>query len=172
MMERVKVNDPVAMREISKKFYNEDEDYERAFEYWKKAAELGDAGAHFDVAGMYHLGRGVEEDQEKKIYHCEKAAIGGHPAARNSLGNYEERNGNNERAVKHFIIAANIGHEKSMKALWKHYSDGNIAKQDLEATLRAHQAAIDEMKSPERDAAEADVAFLETLFRKTSTKRT
>jgi hypothetical protein len=57
--------------------------------------------------------------------------------------------------VKHYIIAANLGLEESMKALWKHYSDGNITKEELEATLRAHQAALDEMKSPERDAAEA-----------------
>jgi hypothetical protein len=57
--------------------------------------------------------------------------------------------------VKHFTIAANLGYEKSMKVLWKHYSHGNITKEDLEATLRTHQAAIDEMKSPEREAAEA-----------------
>ena len=60
-----------------------------------------------------------------------------------------------ERAVKHFIIAANVGHEKSMKVLWEHYSAGNITKEDLEATLRTHKAAIDAMKSPEREAAAA-----------------
>jgi truncated hemoglobin YjbI len=53
------------------------------------------------------------------------------------------------------IIAANVGHEDSMKALRKHYSGGNITKEDLDATLRTHQAALDEMKSPEREAAEA-----------------
>ena len=40
-----------------------------------------------------------------------------------------------------------------MKALWGAFSDGYITKEDLEATLRAHKAAIDEMKSPEREAA-------------------
>ena len=60
-----------------------------------------------------------------------------------------------ERAVKHSIIAANLGYEKSMKELWGHYSKGNISKEDLEATLRTHKAAIDEMKSPEREAAVA-----------------
>jgi hypothetical protein len=56
--------------------------------------------------------------------------------------------------VKHFIIAANLGNEKSMKALWKYYSAGHINKEDLDATLRTHHAAINEMKSPEREAAE------------------
>jgi DNA-binding GntR family transcriptional regulator len=55
--------------------------------------------------------------------------------------------------VKHFIIAAKLGHTGAMKALWQHYSEGNITKQDLEATLRTHQAAIDAMKSPQREAA-------------------
>jgi hypothetical protein len=57
--------------------------------------------------------------------------------------------------VKHLIIAANLGYKLSMKALWTHYSWGNITKEDLEATLRTHHAAINEMKSPEREAAEA-----------------
>ena len=65
-----------------------------------------------------------------------------------------------DRAVKHFIINANLGYEKSMKWLWKHYSEGNITKEDLEATLRTHQAAIDAMKSPQREAAEADSVWV------------
>ncbi len=80
---------------------------------------------------------------------------GGHPNAKNNLGCVVAENGNIERAVKHFIIAANLGHEGSMKELWRHYSLGNITKEDLEATLRTHQAALDEMKSSEREAAEA-----------------
>ena len=84
----------------------------------------------------------------------EKAAIGGHPNARHNLGCVEHNNGNIERAVKHFIIAANIGYEKSMKLLWGYYKDRNITKEDLDATLRTHHAAINEMKSPEREAAE------------------
>ncbi len=79
----------------------------------------------------------------------------GHPWARHSLAIVEGMNGNIERAVKHLIIAANLGYEDSMKELWKHYSAGNITKEELEATLRTHKAAIDEMKSPERKAAQA-----------------
>ena len=93
------------------------------------------------------------------MYHWEKAAIGGHPGARYFLGISEERNGNMERAVKHFIIAANLGCDDSMKELWGHYSLGNITKEDLDATLRSHQAALVAMKSEQRDVAEASGIF-------------
>jgi hypothetical protein len=41
-----------------------------------------------------------------------------------------------------------------MKALWKEFKDGYITKEDLDATLRSHQDALNAMKSAQRDAAE------------------
>ncbi len=154
MMKRVKANDPAALSEMGVDHYKEG-DYDIAIKYWTMAAELGDAHAHYQLGVMYWKGGGIEKDKEKAVYHFEKAAIGGHAFSRHNLAYYEERIGNMERAVKHFIINANLGCEDSMKMLWKHYSRGNISKEDLEATLRTHQAAIDEMKSPEREAAKA-----------------
>jgi TPR repeat protein len=153
-MKRVKANDPVALSKMGRIRYQEG-DYEGAFKYLSKAAELGDADAHYRLGFMYWKGQFVEKDAEKEVYHLEKAAIGGHPTARNNLAYCEERNGNMERAVKHLIIAANLGLKESMKALWGYYSDGYITKEDLDATLRAHQAAIDATKSSQRDVAEA-----------------
>ena len=156
MMKRIKANDPIALRCMGVERYKEG-DYEGAIEYWTKAAELGDFEARAKLGIMYREGKGVEKDEEKEVYHYNKAAIGGHPYARFLLAVIEEKNGNIERSVKHLIIAANLGEEKSMKALWKHYSAGNITKEDLDDTLRKHQAALDGMKSEQRDA--ADVAF-------------
>ena len=152
-MKRIEANDPAAMVDWGL-YLNEEGDFDGAFEYLTKAAELGDMQAHFELGVTYYKGEGVEKDKGKAVYHYEVAAIGGQPDARYNLGNHEERNGNMERAVKHFIIAAKLGDTGSMKELWGHYSDENITKEDLEATLRAHQAAIDAMKSPQRDAAE------------------
>jgi tetratricopeptide (TPR) repeat protein len=154
VMERVKANDPNALLEMGRRRYDEG-DADKAFEYYTKAAELGDSIAHNFLGVIYCEGEDVEEDKEKGIHHYEKAAIGGHPTARHNLGMIEEDNGNIERAVKHFVIAANLGYKKSMKALWKNYSAGNITKEELDATLRAHQSAIDETKSQQRDAGEA-----------------
>ncbi len=154
MMKRIKANDPAAMCYMGTKRYHEG-DHDKAFEYWTKAAELGDVEAHYQLSTIYCKGEGVEKDVEKKVYHYEKAAMGGDPKARHNLGCLEEENGNMERAVKHSIIAANLGYEDSMKALWRHYSAGAIIKDDLEATLRTHKAAIDATKSPQREAAKA-----------------
>jgi tetratricopeptide (TPR) repeat protein len=152
MMKRVEANDPLAISEMGTICCNEG-DYEGAFEYLTKAAELGDSASHYNLSIMYYNGWGVEKDEEKEVYHYEIAAIGGHAYARHNLGCIEGENSSFERSVKHFIIAAKLGHTGAMKALWQHYSEGNITKQDLEATLRTHQAAIDAMKSPQREAA-------------------
>ena len=154
MMKRIKANDPAAISHIGGERYHEG-DHDAAVEYFTKAAELRDPEAHNWLGSVYWNGVGVEKDKERAVYHLEKAAIGGHHNARHNLGCVEENNGNMERAVKHFIINANLGDEGSMKVLWKHYSAGNITKEDLEATLRTHQSAIDAMKSAQRDAAEA-----------------
>ncbi len=153
MMKRIEAGDPAAMQRMGTLCFKQG-DYDAAVKYWTNAAELGDAEAHYHLGVAYGEGYGVEKDEEKEVYHLEIAAIGGEPDARYNLGWIEDENGRFERAVKHFIIAAKVGDIGSMKELWKHYSDENISKEDLEATLRAHQAALDAMKSPHRDAAD------------------
>jgi tetratricopeptide (TPR) repeat protein len=153
-MERIEANDPAALAHMGSECYNKG-DYDRAIEYFAKAAELGDLMAHNQLGCLYGNGEGVEKDEEKEVYHLEQAAIGGHPGARHNLAVIEQENGKIERAVKHFIIAANLGDKDSMKALWTHYSAGNITKEDLDATLRTHHAAIDATKSEQREARDA-----------------
>ena len=152
-MKRVEANDPRALIQLGTKFDNEG-DYERAFKYYTKAAELGDVGGHHNLSIMYHYGQGVEKDEEKELYHMEEAAITGHPVARYNLARHEEENGRIDRMVKHLIIAANLGDNKSIHSLKECYKNGLISKDDFAAALRAHQAAVDATKSPQREAAE------------------
>jgi hypothetical protein len=152
-MKRIEANDPVAMCQQGEKYYNKG-DYCSAIEYFTKAAKLGDALAHCKLAGCYGWGEGVEKDKKKQLYHLEEAAIGGHPMARYNLGCIEGENGKIERAVKHWIIAANQGCDDSIKELRGEYAEGRISKEDFAAALRAHQAAVDATKSPQREAAE------------------
>jgi hypothetical protein len=162
IMKRVKANDPAAMSCMGGRHHAEG-DYDKAFEYYAKAAELGDATAHLKLGCMYYIGEGVEKDEERGMYYFEKAAIGGHPKARHHLAIFEGTNGNIEREVKHFVIAAKLGHEESMKALWGHFSAGNISKENLEATLRTFKTAIDATKSAQRDTGEAYYRSLRTI---------
>ena len=152
LMKRIEANDPVAMRFVGGEQYYKG-DYQSAINYYTKAADLGDAEAHYNLALIYLQGKGVEKDEEKEILHLEEAAIGGHPMARYSIGSYEYRHDNVERAVKHWIIAATQGEEKSMKLLMKSFKEGHLEKEVLAAALRAHKAAVDATKSPQRKVA-------------------
>ena len=59
-MERAKANDPVALCHMSNKYCSEG-DYERAVQYITKAAQLGNANAHYNLSVMYSDGEGVEK---------------------------------------------------------------------------------------------------------------
>ena len=151
---RIKKNDPAAMHFLGKKLYDAG-DYETALEYLTKAAELGYAGAHYDLSNLYRKGEGVDKDMKMAIYLLEEAAIAGHPSARYNLGIYEGNNGRFERARKHLIIAANLGNDDSLKAIKDLYAGGHASKEDYANALRACQAAVDATKSEEREVADA-----------------
>ena len=158
MKKRIEMNDPVAMYQEGVG-QRQKGNYRSAFVYYSKAAKLGDADAHYTLSILYHLGQGVEKDTRKEIYHFEEATILGHPWARYNLGCVEEDNGNVERALRHWLIAARQGEDDSLKTLMKAFKEGLISKEDLAATLRAHKAAVDETKSAQREAAEEYYRF-------------
>ncbi len=165
IMRRIKENnDPAAMCHMGTKSYEEG-DYETALKYFTKAAELGDAVGHYQLSYMYRVGQGVEKDTEKEVYHAEEAAIAGHPAARNNLGCFEANNGRFDRAKKHWIIAANLGYNDSLKSLRQLYEDGQASKEDYANALRAYQAAVAATKSAEREEAERFSAFVASVSR-------
>ena len=128
-MKRVKKNDPAAMSHMGRGCIDEG-DYEIALKYFTKAAELGDATAHYNLALMYRKGQFVEKDNEKEIHYLEEAAIRGHPVARHDLGCEEAENGRFERAKKHFIIATNLGYHNSLSNVKRLYSEGHASKED------------------------------------------
>jgi TPR repeat protein len=162
-MKRVKKNDPAAMYQMGNKHYREG-DFGTAFKYFTKAAGLGDAEAHFQLSELYFKGLGVVEDKEKTVYHWEEAAIAGHPEARKNLGIVDRNCGRFERAVKHFIIAANLGDDGSLQALRQLYADGYATKEDYAGALRAYQTAVDATKSEEREKTEKAIKNGEISF--------
>ena len=152
-MKRVKKNDPMAMYIMGKLRLGEG-DYEGALDYLTKAAGLGVPDAHYALLVMYHNGEGVGKDKKKEIYHMEEAAIGGHCEARRNLGIKNACDGRFDRAKKHWIIAANLGDHDSLMRLKELYSKGFASKEEYANSLRAYQAAVDAMKSSEREKAE------------------
>ena len=114
---------------------------------------MGNIEAHYSLSISYWEGEGIEKDKKKTFYHLEEAAIGGHPLARNNLGCYEGNAFRIERAMKHFIIAAKLGYDKALEAVKKGFRVGLVSKDDYEAALREHQAAVDATKSSQREEA-------------------
>ena len=152
-MRRIAANDTAAMGKMGYSHLEEEGDYDAAVKYWTKAADLGDAMAHYSLSIMYSEGRGVEKDDKKTIYHLEEAAIRGHAEAHYNLAMKEGEKGRSDRAVKHCIIAANLGYDESIQTLKECYKDGDISKDDFAAALRTHHAAVEATKSPHREEA-------------------
>ena len=160
-MKRVEANDPFALS-VMGGYYKRKGDDEKSFEYWTKAAAMGSINAHYNLSRLYRFGEGVGKNEKKELYHLEKAVIGGHADARYDLGIFEGDNEKYDRAIKHWIIAANMGHDKSLSALKDFFKEGFVTKEDYEAALRGHKAAVDATKSPQREEAEK---FDEIFFR-------
>ena len=157
----MEVNDPVAILEAGKRCYHQG-DYENAFGFFNEAAKLGEMEAHYCLSFMYRDGNGVNRDMAKRLQHLKEAAIGGHPKARHNLGVYEMNREKIERAVKHFIISANNGHDDSVKAVMELHAAGHVSQEDCEVALRGYQAAVDASNSTQRNAA---FAAMKTLGR-------
>ena len=152
LMKRIEANDPVAMCFMATQRYHGG-DFKAAFEYWTKAAALGDAEAHYQLSVLYLEGKGVGKDEKKQRYHLEQAAIEGNPMARQNLGVMEARNGRVDRAARHFIIAAKQGYDSGLECVKTGHQAGLMSKEDLVAALRGHKAAVDATKSPQREEA-------------------
>ncbi len=152
LMRRAETNDPIAIAKVAH-IYHSKGDHGKALECWKKAAALGDAESNHSLSLRYWEGKCIEKDEKRQIYHMEEAAIAGHPTARFNLGSINWNHGRFDTAVKHWIIAANLGYDESMKTLKQCYVKGLVSKDDFAAALRSHHAAVCATKSPQREAA-------------------
>ena len=75
--------------------------------------------------------------------------------ARHNLGIEEEIAGNDNRAIKHYMIAVRDGQSKSLNEIQVLYSKGFATKEDYTNALRSYQTYLDEIKSDHRDRAAA-----------------
>ena len=116
---------------------------------------MGYAGAHYNIGYAYKIGNGVERDMKKAVHYWELSAMGGNLHARNNLGIMERQAGNNDRALKHYMIAAKDGDSNSMKNIKLMFTRGYATKDDLDNALRYFQEYLDEIKSDQRDQAAA-----------------
>jgi hypothetical protein len=153
LQRRADANDPIAMTDLGVYLRDDKQDNDGALEWWNKAAALGHADAHFQLSLAYFEGKMVPKDETKEKYHLEEAAIRGHEIARGNLALYEDERDNHDRAVRHAMIAASQGHDGALDSIRDWCADGIVTKEQLSEALRAHQAAVDAMRSEQRDMA-------------------
>ena len=96
---------------------------------------------------------GVREDEAKAAEYYKKAAVEGHVQSRNNLGATEVKKGNYDRAVRHFMISAKMGHISSVKNIKMIFAEGGATEEKYTEALRGYQNAVEGMKSHDRDEA-------------------
>ena len=125
----------------------------RAVELWTEAAELGSVQALYNLGISYYFGEGVEVDKTKGAEFHAKAAMQGHVHSRHNLGHFEVEKGNNDRAVRHFLISAKMGHNDSVENIKRMFIRGGATKAQYAEALKGYQDAVEGMKSHDRDEA-------------------
>lgn len=102
--------------------------YEKAFNWYKKASDYGSREAFFKLGECYELGEGCSQSAEKAITNYEIAAEHGLPIAEYRLGRcYEQGYGcesNLEDAAYYYQRSANAGYPESMYRLGLAYWHG------------------------------------------------
>ena len=133
--------------------YGIPQDQTRSNKLFLKAGELGCAHGYFNIGLAYEQGTGVTIDKKKAKHYFELAAMNGDINAKYNLGIVEGRDGNHQRALKHFLLAAKAGDNDSLDNVTDGYMDGFVTKEEYANTLREYQKSQDGMKSDARDKA-------------------
>ena len=99
----------------------ENQEYAKAAEWFRKAAEQGHAVAQFNLGFMYANGKGVPKNRSKAVEWVHKAAEQGHEDAQFNLGSmYAEGKGvvqDDAKAVEWLRKAAQQGNKKAQEIL-------------------------------------------------------
>ena len=153
---RVAKKDPNALHNLGLAYCHGNlgvqKDMRKAVETTEEAAELGSIEALYNLGISYTKGEGVEVDRAKGIEFFRRGAMQGCAECRHSLG-LHEKVGNYDRAVRHWMISANMGHQESVEIIKQFFMKGAATKEQYTEALRGYQVAVEEMKSHDRDEA-------------------
>ena len=121
----------------------------KSMELSLKGGELGDPSSYYNLGNMYNQ----VGDIKKAMHYYGLAAIKGNLNARANLAKMEGYASNDERAYKHFLIAARGGDVESLSKVRMGITRGFVTKEEYGVALRAYQQRKNETKSEMRDEA-------------------
>ena len=123
-------------------------DYAKAVEWYRKAAEQGNARGQNDLGYCYYSGKGVTKDYAKAVEWYRKAAEQGHATAQNNLGNcYYSGEGVTKdyaKAVEWYRKAAEQGYAWGQYNLGNCYYYGNGETQDYAKAVEWYTKAAEQ----------------------------
>ncbi len=134
-------------------------DFKLAAEWFRKAADLGDAKAQYNLGVAYNEGKGVPQDFGQAAVWFRKAAEQGIVQAQNNLGFlYKQGQGAPQdyaQAAEWFQKAADQGFAQAQHNLGLAYRDGQGVKQDrAQAVLWLQKAAAQDDEQAQADLKE------------------
>ena len=141
-------DDAETLYNIGRRYYNGDgvaQDYAKAVDCFRQAAEQGDAVAQYKLGVCYDIGLGINKNYKQAIQWYRKAAKQGYAAAQNDLGySYYSRQGikNYKQAIQWYNKAAKQGYAPAQYNLGLCYAKGHgVIQDDLQAVYWYRKAA-------------------------------
>ena len=151
LVEKAKLGDIDAQNNLGKCYENGRDvvqSYEKAVEWYRKAAEQGHAAAQYNLGVCYAEGRGVVQSYENAVKWYRKAAEQGEVNAQNNLGVcYDNGQGvvrNYEKAVEWYRKAAEQGHAAAQYNLGVCYAKGRGVVQSYENAVEWYRKAAEQ----------------------------
>ncbi len=133
--------------QIGKEYY-EQQDYDEAIKWFRKAAERGDAKGQNALGVMYDNGDGVTQDYKEAVKWYTKAAEQGDAMGQRNLGTmYDDGNGVPQdyvEAVKWYRKAAEQGDAFGQLFLGTMYDEGNGVPQDYVEAVKWYRKAAEQ----------------------------
>ena len=130
--------------------YGVEEDSDNAMKLLKKAADLGQAEAQYDLYVKYTYGIGVSPDMKEAQKYLEMAADQEYIPALYKLGETANMAGEYEKAVEWFEKAARQGDASAQYALGMMYMGGNGVEKDTQTAYYWLSEAADQGHSNAR----------------------
>jgi len=122
--------------------------YEKAFKYYKLAADQGFVHAQYEVTKAYHHGLGTDKNPQFAFQYCKMATDQGLPEAQNTLGTYFDHGMGVEKspqeAFKYFQLAADQGYAIAQSNLGLCFKQGKGSFQSDEKACEYFKLAADQ----------------------------
>ena len=125
------------------------EDLEKAYNYLKKAEELGSIAATNTIGLCFLNGLipSITKDEKKAIAYFKKAIKEDYVYAHNNIGKIYEKRANLKEAYEHYIVSANLEESWASNKIGKWYLDGIYVEKNQKKAYEYFNKATEVPKS-------------------------